>query len=97
MISTIAYGTPGGVLDTGSYDLPVPVDTATLEQSAVDTGGQAYTAETSGELEDVYRDIGSSIGFRTEIREVTTWFAVSGLLLGLLAAVMSLRWFSRLI
>lgn len=96
-ISTIAYGTPGGVLDTGSYDLPVPVDTATLEQLAVDTGGQAYTAETSGELEDVYRDIGSSIGFRTEIREVTTWFAVSGLLLGLLAAVMSLRWFSRLI
>ncbi len=96
-VSTIAYGTPDGVLETGGLDVPVPVDTTTLEQLADDTGGQAYTAQSSGELEDVYRDIGSSIGYRTEIREVTTWFAVSGLLLGLAAAAMSLRWFSRLI
>lgn len=96
-VSTIAYGTPDGVLDTGGFDVPVPVDTTTLERLADDTGGQAYTAQSSGELEDVYRDIGSSIGYRTEIREVTTWFAVSGLLLGLAAAAMSLRWFSRLI
>ncbi len=96
-VSTIAYGTPDGVLGTSGFDVPVPVDTTTLERLADDTGGQAYTAQSSGELEDVYRDIGSSIGYRTEIREVTTWFAVSGLLLGLAAAAMSLRWFSRLI
>jgi Ca-activated chloride channel family protein len=97
-VSTIAYGTPDGVLETGPLDsIPVPVDTETLNQLAEDTGGQAYTAQSSDELEEVYRDIGSSIGYRTEYREITVWFSVSALVLGLLAAALSMRWFSRMI
>jgi Ca-activated chloride channel homolog len=96
-VSTIAYGTEDGVMDSYGYSTPVPVDTETLEELSGATGGTAYTATSSEELQDVYRDIGSSIGWRTEWREVTPYVAAIALLCGLVAAGLSLRWFSRLI
>ena len=44
----------------------------------------------------MYRDIGSSVGYRTETRDLTGLFLGLGLLAGLAAAAGSLRWFSRL-
>jgi Ca-activated chloride channel homolog len=96
-VSTIAYGTEDGVLDSGGYPIPVPVDAETLAEIAETTGGTAYTAASSDELQDVYRDIGSSIGWRTDQREVTPYVAVIALVFGLVAAALSLRWFSGLI
>ncbi|WP_197687523.1 VWA domain-containing protein [Mycobacterium sp. MS1601] len=96
-VSTIAYGTDGGVLDTGGYAIPVPVDVRTLTELAEATGGIAYSAESSDELEQVYRDIGSSIGWRTEWREVTPFVAALALAFGIVAAGLSMRWFSRLV
>ena len=96
-VSTIAYGTEDGVMDSYSYSTPVPVDTETLAELSAATGGTAYSATSSEELQDVYRDIGSSIGWRTEWREVTPYVAAIALLCGLVAAGLSLRWFSRLI
>jgi Ca-activated chloride channel family protein len=96
-VSTIAYGTEDGVMDTYGYSTPVPVDTETLAELADATGGTAYTAESSDELQDVYRDIGSSIGWRTEWREVTPYAAALALIVGIVAAGLSLRWFSRLV
>lgn len=96
-VSTIAYGTPTGVLDYGAYASPVPVDEEVLAELAAATGGTAYSAESGDELADVYRDIGSSIGWRTEWREVTAVVAGIALVCGLLAAGLSLRWFSRLV
>lgn len=95
-VSTIAYGTPDGTVDLEGVPVPVPVDRETLAALAQDTGGRAYTAETAGQLNHVYSDIQSAIGFRTEHREITQWLAGAALLLGLLAAALSLRWFSRL-
>ncbi|MET0896693.1 MAG: VWA domain-containing protein [Mycobacterium sp.] len=96
-VSTIAYGTADGVLDSGGYQIPVPVDSRTLAALADATGGTAYSAASSDELEDVYRDIGSSIGWRTEWREVTPFVAALALAFGIVAAGLSMRWFSRLI
>jgi Ca-activated chloride channel family protein len=96
-VSTIAYGTEDGVMDSYGYSTPVPVDTETLAELSGATGGTAYSATSSEELHDVYRDIGSSIGWRTEWREVTPYVAAIALVCGLVAAGLSLRWFSRLI
>ena len=95
-VSTIAYGTQGGTVELDGQTVPVPVDKETLATLARDTRGHAYTAETSDQLDQVYDDIRSTIGFRTEPREITQFFAGAALLLGLLAAALSLRWFSRL-
>jgi Ca-activated chloride channel family protein len=95
-VSTIAYGTQTGTVELEGQMIPVPVDRETLATLARDTDGHAYTAETSDELNGVYDDIRSSVGFRSETREITQWLAGLGLLLGLVAAALSLRWFSRL-
>lgn len=96
-VSTIAYGSEWGTLDSGGFRVPVPVDAEALADLSGATGGTAYEAESSDELRNVYRDIGSSIGWRTEQREVTPWVAGIALLFGLAAAAFSLRWFSRLV
>jgi len=92
-VSTIAYGTPGGTMADGQR---VPVDPAALGELAAATGGAAYTAASGAELDDVYADIGSSIGYRTEQREVTAWVLAAALLAAGVAAATSLRWFARL-
>ena len=61
------------------------------------TGGTAYTAASGDELRAVYDDIGSSIGWRTEPRELTPYLAALAFLLSLTAAALSLRWFARLV
>lgn len=95
-VSTIAYGTPQGVVEVEGQLVPVPVDEASLADLAEQAGGTAYVARTGDELDQVYDDISSSIAWTTERREITTWVATAALLLGLLAAGLSLRWTSRL-
>lgn len=96
-VSTIAYGSDSGTLFSAGYSIPVPVDAAALADLSEATGGRPYEAESSNELQDVYREIGSSIGWRTEQREVTPFVAGLTLLFGVIAAAFSLRWFSRMI
>lgn len=95
-VSTIAYGTQDGTVEIEGRTIPVPVDVEALARLAEGTGGQPYTAESGDELAEVYDDIGSAIGWRTEPREITPYLAAAGFLLGLGAGAMSLRWFARL-
>ena len=95
-VSTIAYGTASGVIESQGRTIPVPVDEETLAELADSTGGQAYTAATGDELAAVYEDIGSSIGWRTEPRELTPYLAALALLVMTIGGAMSLRWFARL-
>jgi Ca-activated chloride channel family protein len=95
-VSTIAYGTPEGVFYNNGIAVPVPVDGPALQRLAESTGGRFYEAASGEELQNVYQDIGSSIGYRTERREVWVWFIGAGLLLACATAAASLLWFSRL-
>jgi Ca-activated chloride channel family protein len=95
-VSTIAFGTDTGVVDIRGSVQRVPVDRLSLQDLAESTKGYFYEAASVSELKQVYEDMGSSIGHRTEPREVTQWYAAVGLLLGLVGAAMSLLWTSRL-
>jgi Ca-activated chloride channel family protein len=95
-VSTIAYGTPTGTATIDGDSVRVPADVEALAGLAAGSGGLAYRAETAAELEAVYADIGSSIGFRTEEQEVTGAVLALALLAALVAAGGSLAWFSRL-
>lgn len=96
-VSTIAYGTPDGVLDQGGRSMPVPVDEATLQALADGTGGQFYRAESSDQLREVYTDIGSSIGWRTQTVPLTIPLILFGIAAATTASALSVRWFSRLV
>ncbi|MEU4564096.1 VWA domain-containing protein [Actinoplanes sp. NPDC023936] len=95
-VSTIAFGTDTGVVDIRGSVQQVPVDRLSLQELADNTKGHFYEAASVSELKQVYEDMGSSIGHRTEPREVTQWYAATGLLLGLIGAGLSLLWTSRL-
>lgn len=96
-VSTIAYGTPSGVIGNGTRTQSAPADDETLRMLAEETAGHFYRAESGAELDQVYEDIGSAIGWRTETTLVTTPLVLIGLALAITATALSLRWFSRLV
>lgn len=69
-ISTIAYGTPTGTVTIEGQTMQVPADTRTMEAVADATGGTYFEATSAGELQDVYADIQTTIGYETEPKEV---------------------------
>jgi Ca-activated chloride channel family protein len=91
-VYTVALGTADGVVTFGfglyANSIPVPPDPATMGAIAQVTKGKTFTAESAKSLSDIYRSLGSSIGRRTELREITSWFAAGAalLLLGALGA-----------
>ncbi|HEX6358063.1 VWA domain-containing protein [Actinophytocola sp.] len=95
-VDTISVGTPDGVIELGGALQPAPVNGETLREVADRTGGSYHEAATAGELREVYADIGSSVGYRTEQQDISDRFIGIGLLLGLATASTSLLWFSRL-
>jgi Ca-activated chloride channel homolog len=86
-IYTIAYGTADGYIEIGGRQEPVPVDKAELARVSKISGGEAYSASSAGELKQVYKDIGSSVGKEKVDREVTARYAGFGLGLAILAAL----------
>lgn len=92
-VTTIAYGTPDGVVYLGGREIPVPVDAQALRGLAQATGGQAYRAQDAGQLRDVYDHIGKEVGTTSERRDLTSALTGLGLLTGLAAAAASLVWF----
>jgi Ca-activated chloride channel family protein len=96
-VSTIAFGTDYGTLDLDGETVPVPVDRATLENIADETGGSYSEAASAAELEQVYADLGSQIGYTTEPKDISPWFVRGGVGVLLLGALLSLFWTNRLV
>ncbi|GAA1650998.1 VWA domain-containing protein [Actinoplanes couchii] len=92
-VDTISFGTAAGMIGTSQ---PVPVDGETLQAVAQATGGNYFEAGSAEELRAAYADIGSSVGYQTEVQDVSARFVGAGLVFAVLAALTSLLWFARL-
>jgi Ca-activated chloride channel family protein len=95
-IYTVALGTADGTITLQGRTLYVPPDTEALQRIASTSGGQAFRAEDSDQLDAVYDRLGSQIGTKPEKREITTLFAGGALLLLGGAMASSLRLGGRL-
>ena len=100
-IYTIALGTPDGSIQVRDnfgqlQTVPVPPDTATLQQIADTTGAKAFDAPTAQDLASVYDNLQSRIGYTQETQEVTFALVGAGLLLVIVGAGLSAVWFGRL-
>lgn len=95
-VSTIAFGTERGTIVIDGEVQPVPVEETALRAIAEATDGQFFQAQSLGELETVYADIGSSIGFDTEEQEVTDRFVGYAVAALLVSTALSLLWFQRI-
>ena len=98
-VYTVALGTPDGTLpnpDPLGPPISVPPDPELMQEIAQVSGGRAFTAQSAGELSTIYKHLGTQLGSVTRKREVTSEFAIGGLVLLLLAAATSTRWSPRL-
>ena len=86
-IYTIAYGTENGYVDLDGKREKVPPDKALLQRIASMTNGRAYTAESAGELDTVYKNIRSEVGYEEVRKEVTATWAGYGLAFAVVAAL----------
>ncbi len=86
-IYTIAYGTENGYVDLDDKRQLVPVDHALMTEIAKLSGGQTFDATSLAELRNVYKNIGSEVGYEKADREVTSRFAGYGLAFAVLAAL----------
>jgi Ca-activated chloride channel family protein len=96
----VALGTPNGTVDFGfglyQNSIPVPPDPATVEAVSRISGGRSYTARTAHRVIDVYKTLGSSIGRKTERREISSWFAIAAAALLTAAVALARLWSSPL-
>jgi Ca-activated chloride channel family protein len=92
-IYTVSLGTSDGVVTAPGFGgfVPVPPDPQTLGDIARVSGGQAFTAEDSGRLSSIYKNLGSQLATKKRKTEVTAAFAIGGLILLLGAAATSVR------
>ncbi|WP_150251649.1 VWA domain-containing protein [Nocardiopsis deserti] len=95
-VSTIAFGTGAAMIEIDGYQVPADIDKEALRGLASDTGGHFYEAESETELDDVYEDIGSSLGTELVHEEIVTRFVLVAIVLAMATAVTSLLWFQRL-
>lgn len=99
-IYAISLGTADGMVTVPDefgqmHTVNVPPDTETLAAIAETTGGRSFTAPTASDLDAIYQSLGSKIGYTSEEREVTQWFAAAGLLLVVAGAGLAAHWFNR--
>jgi Ca-activated chloride channel family protein len=94
-VSTIAFGTAEGRVRADGREFEVPVLRGELRKIAKTTHGQYFRASTAVELDRIYRDLGGRLGFRTEASDLSTWFVVGALIVGLLALGGAITWSGR--
>ncbi|HZA40317.1 MAG TPA: VWA domain-containing protein [Actinomycetota bacterium] len=100
-VFTIALGTPDGVVELeDQFGNPrlvrVPPDYETLKSIADTTGAEYFEAPTESDLDRVYSELGSRIGFVEEDEEITYAFAAAAAALAIAAGALALIWNGRL-
>ena len=97
-VNTIAFGTPEGTVVTPEGEtVPVPPDEQALQNIADIARGKSFTATTEDALTKIYDSLGSAIVRKTLTKEASGLFALAAVVLLFLAAVVSQRWFRRLL
>lgn len=90
--SGIGQGGPDYSQGFGGSSLRRGIDEPTLKAIADMTGGSYYSAESAGELHQVFRSLPTHLVTRPETAEITVAFAALGALLTALALLLAALW-----
>ena len=86
-VYTIAYGTQNGYVEQDGERQRVAVDHGEMLSIANASGGKKFSAESAGELIDVYKAISSDVGYEKVPVEVTDRYAGLAIIFAILAAL----------
>lgn len=95
-VSTISFGTLDGYVDIEGTQQGVPVDDASLEEIANLSGGEAYTASSLEELDQVYSTLEEQIGYEYRLADASRPWLIIGSILAFISAGLSLSTSQRL-
>jgi len=86
-IYTIAYGTQDGYVESNGRRERVAVDHHELYVVAENSGGKKFSAESAGELSEIYQAISSDLGYELVPMEITDQYAGLAIIFAVLAAM----------
>ena len=97
-IYTVGVGTPEGtIVGIEGWSMRVRLDEETLKGIANLTRGEYFQAASAPDLNQVYRHLTSRFVLEKKKTEIGAFFTAAAALLVLLAAGLSLAWFSRIL
>jgi Ca-activated chloride channel family protein len=97
-IFTVGVGTPEGkVVGFDGWSMHVRLDEDTLRAIADLTRGEYFYAGTAVDLKKIYQAMSTRLVMETKKTEISAFFAAAGAVLVLLAALLSLSWFNRVV
>jgi Ca-activated chloride channel family protein len=97
-VFTVGVGTPDGEILTGEgWSIRVRLDEDALKAIADQTKGEYFYAGTATELRQVYESLNAKLVMEKQETEITALVSLAAGVLALLAAALSLLWFSRIL
>ena len=86
------FGGGGGQGFGGGGGFRRGIDEATLKKVAELTGGSYYSAESAGELQDVFQNLPTYLIVKHEVVEISVAFTALGAVFAAMAIVLSMMW-----
>ena len=97
-VFTVGIGTPEGeVMGFEGWRMRVKLDEETLKNVSATTHGQYFYAGNAQELKKIYRSLTARFTMEKKETEITAIFSGVAALLALVAAMLSLLWFNRIL
>jgi Ca-activated chloride channel family protein len=97
-VYTVGFGTAKGeVIGFEGWSFRVRLDEDTLKQVALMTRGEYFFAGTATDLKKVYQALNSKLSLEKRETEITAIVAAIAGFFALLAGLLSLLWFNRIL
>jgi Ca-activated chloride channel family protein len=97
-VYTVGFGTTNGeIIGFEGWSFRVRLDEETLKTVALMTRGEYFYAGTANDLKKVYQTLNSRLSLEKKETEITALLSGAGALLAMLAGLLSLLWFNRIL
>jgi len=97
-IYTVGIGTPNGeILGSEGWSMRVRLDEEALKQIANVTRGDYFYAGTATELKKIYEGMNTRMVLETKEMEISSLFSAVAAALAVVAALLSMLWFNRIL
>ncbi len=97
-VYTVGIGTPNGEIIAGEgWRMRVRLDEDALKGIAKETRGEYFYAGTAKDLRAIYSNLNSRLVMERKETEITALFSAAAAALAVLAAMLSLLWFNRVL